>query len=260
MKAPAIARKQKEFIGIMVAKHLVWTQGTLFAKSPCDMETNPIISPRSGARETSAGSPGRFPIPALAAALLVLVCVLACVGNSVRSTDTVRKEGHSLDRLSPVWEGKLKEGPGCSFATSPTTDRLRIQAIVLDVADRHGVDGALILAMVMAESGYDPLAVSEQGARGLMQLMPATAEALGVNDSFDPEENLDGGVRYFKALLDRFRGDITLALAAYNAGAWHVVRHSGVPPFKETRRYIQAVLDHYRVYKSQLTRGAPGLV
>ncbi len=117
--------------------------------------------------------------------------------------------------------------------------------IVLKAADRHEVDPALVQAIIMAESGYNPKAISKRGAKGLMQLMPETAKALGVKDIFDPEHNINGGVRYFKRLVDKFDGNVTLALAAYNAGTRQVKKYQGVPPFKATRFYIKKVFRYY---------------
>src|SRR5262249_57921463 len=93
-----------------------------------------------------------------------------------------------------------------------------------------------------AESEFNPRAVSRKGARGLMQLMPATASSLSVRDSFDPYENIDGGVRHLRRLLDRFHGNIPLAVAAYNAGEQTVINYHGVPPYRETRRYVSKIL------------------
>ena len=124
-------------------------------------------------------------------------------------------------------------------------------SIIQRAAERHQVDEALVKAIIMAESGYNPKAISKMGARGLMQLMPKTAKALGVEDSFNPEDNVDAGVAYFKRLLTRFDGDITLALAAYNAGSRKVLKYQGVPPFKETECYIKKVFRYYQVYREQ---------
>jgi soluble lytic murein transglycosylase-like protein len=119
------------------------------------------------------------------------------------------------------------------------------RGLVERVARRYGLDPALVDAVVRAESGYDPQATSPAGAMGLMQLMPATARALGVVDPYDPVQNVEGGVRYLRGLLDRF-GDVTLALAAYNAGPGAVTRYGGVPPYRETRAYVERVLSTWQ--------------
>jgi len=123
--------------------------------------------------------------------------------------------------------------------------------IIVQVAGRYEVDPHLIRAIIFAESGYNPKAKSKRGARGLMQLMPTTARALGVKNVFDPEENIDGGVRYFRSLLDRFEGDVKLALAAYNAGSRHVRNYEGIPPFKATQHYIKKVLKFHQKFKAE---------
>jgi soluble lytic murein transglycosylase-like protein len=132
-------------------------------------------------------------------------------------------------------------------ATAPASlGRSGLRDLASRVAQRHGVEPALVLAVIAVESAFHPTAVSPKGARGLMQLMPRTAEELGVRDAFDPEQNLDGGVRHLRGLLGRYQGDLTRTLAAYNAGAASVERHGGVPPFRETRDYVAAVMRRYR--------------
>ena len=126
----------------------------------------------------------------------------------------------------------------------------KFQIMIDQAAVRHMVDPDLIRAVIMAESGYNPKAVSNRGARGLMQLMPRTAKAMGVEYSFNPEHNIDGGVRYLKKLLKRYDGNVELALAAYNAGIRRVNEHQGVPPYKATRMYIQKVKEYYLFYKT----------
>lgn len=121
-----------------------------------------------------------------------------------------------------------------------------LRELAVAVARRHGLEPALVLAVVGVESAFRPEAVSPKGAQGLMQLMPGTAAALGVEDSFDPAQNLDGGVRHLGSLLTLYGGDLVRALAAYNAGAGAVARHGGVPPYRETRAYVKRVLDRYR--------------
>ncbi len=123
--------------------------------------------------------------------------------------------------------------------------------IIIKAAKRHDVDPALIKAIIMAESGYDAQAVSSQGAAGLMQLMPKTAESLGVEDAFNPVHNVNGGVKYLKQLLEEFDHDIVKALAAYNAGSSIVRRHQGVPPIKATQHYVKKVFAYYQYFKNQ---------
>lgn len=125
--------------------------------------------------------------------------------------------------------------------------------IILQEASRHEIDPALVKAIIMCESGYNPNAISKKGAKGLMQLMPSTAEALGVEDAFNPEQNISGGVRYFKQLVNRFDGDVKLALAAYNAGSQKVRHYQGIPPYKATHYYIEKVFKYYELYKDQMT-------
>jgi len=121
-----------------------------------------------------------------------------------------------------------------------------LRGLARDAALRHGLDPGLVLAVVQVESGFVPEALSPKGARGLMQLMPGTASALGVSDPFDPAQNLDGGARHLGALIARYGGDVTKALAAYNAGEGAVARHGGVPPYRETRDYVKHVLRRYK--------------
>jgi|MudIll2142460700_1097286.scaffolds.fasta_scaffold309579_1 soluble lytic murein transglycosylase-like protein len=122
--------------------------------------------------------------------------------------------------------------------------------VIRETSKRYDVDYALVKAVIKAESNFDPQAISRAGAKGLMQLMPGTAKALGVNDSFHPEDNIDGGVRYLRYLLDSFNGNLQLALAAYNAGEEAVSRYSGIPPYQETRTYVQRVLRYFQNYTS----------
>lgn len=121
--------------------------------------------------------------------------------------------------------------------------------IIHKAAERYEVDPALVKAIIMAESSYNPRAVSKKGARGLMQLMPRTAKALGVEDSFDPADNINAGVRYFKQLLDQFNGNVKLAVAAYNAGSRKVKKYHGIPPFKNTRYYVAKVIEYHQTYQ-----------
>lgn len=113
---------------------------------------------------------------------------------------------------------------------------------IQEISQRFGVSPTLVRAIVRAESGFDPGAVSAKGAGGLMQLMPRTASALGVVDRFDPRENITGGVRHLRYLLDRYQGKVAMALAAYNAGEGPVDAHRGIPPYPETQQYVRRVM------------------
>ena len=115
------------------------------------------------------------------------------------------------------------------------------EPLVQEAAAYHGVDPDLVRAVVRTESAFDSAAVSTAGAQGLMQLMPALSDELGVQDPFDPRENIFAGVRYLRALLDQHDGDETLALASYNAGPGTVMRYNGVPPYPETEQYIRNI-------------------
>src|ERR1700687_901070 len=119
------------------------------------------------------------------------------------------------------------------------------EKLVREAADRHRVDPALIRAVIQTESNWNPAAYSNKGAGGLMQLIPTTARRFGVNDVFNPQQNIDGGVHYLKTLLDRYNGNLDMALAAYNAGEGAVDRAHGIPAFRETRNYVQKVQDAY---------------
>ena len=131
---------------------------------------------------------------------------------------------------------------------TPSHRNVPFGSLIVEAAGRYKVDPALIQAIIMAESGYNPKARSKRGAGGLMQLMPSTAKSLGVKDIYNPGDNIDAGVRYLKKMLDQFEGDVMLALAAYNAGSRYVKKYRGIPPFKATIHYIKKVLKYKKKY------------
>ncbi len=131
------------------------------------------------------------------------------------------------------------------LAAAELANRQKIEVMIREVSARYNVDPALIRAVIETESNWNSKAISRKGALGLMQLVPGTARQLGVNNAFDPKQNLDGGVRYLHTLLERYNGDLDKALAAYNAGPGAVDRARGVPRYRETRDYVQKVTDSY---------------
>jgi hypothetical protein len=126
-----------------------------------------------------------------------------------------------------------------------TVTREEMHEHARDAAERHQIDPALVRAIITAESAWNPNAISRKGAQGLMQLMPATANDLGVKDPFDPKQNIEGGVKHLRGLLEKYDGDLDRTLAAYNAGGGTVDRVGGVPNYRETRNYVQKIQDAY---------------
>ena len=128
---------------------------------------------------------------------------------------------------------------------APSASRTQLLTMIEKISDKHGVDDKLVKALIRQESGFNPNAKSKAGAMGLMQLMPQTAKHLGVTDPYNPVQNVEGGVKYLKSMLNKYNGNIILALAAYNAGPGAVDKFSGVPPYKETQNYVKNILANY---------------
>ncbi len=136
---------------------------------------------------------------------------------------------------------------GRSWVSSPLHE---FQSTIKRISARYRVDPTLVTAVISTESNFNELAISRSGAMGLMQLMPDTATHLGVQDPFDPKDNIEGGVKYLRYLIERFKGNLELAIAAYNCGPSTIDKFGGVPPYGETRRYIKKVFDRYHGKKS----------
>jgi len=196
---------------------------------------------------------------------ILLGLLLTALGASARaeiallsSGLTLKLDGHRVEDgvvvLALKGGGEMGVPPAAvrGFVSDEVLDEVAAPAggdlrdLAAAVARRHGLDPDLVMAVVSVESGFRPQAVSPKGAQGLMQLMPKTASSLGVTDAFDPAQNLDGGTRHLGQLLTLYGGDLTRALAAYNAGEGAVHRHGGVPPYRETRAYVKRVLERYR--------------
>lgn len=142
-----------------------------------------------------------------------------------------------------------------STAGGSSAGALQWDAAITAAAARNGVDPALARAVVQHESGFDPSATSPVGAMGLMQLMPSTARGLGVTSPYDPLQSLDGGTRLLRQLLDRYHGDVSLALAAYNAGSGAVDQYGGIPPYPETQNYVRSILASLSPSSTDPTQG-----
>lgn len=170
-------------------------------------------------------------------------------GYAVEQARTAAQEVSNV-----VYEAPLATKPAAaSLKNSPDTRTLisgrninqeQLDSVIEAAATKHGVDPNLVRAIIKQESGFNPRARSRKGAIGLMQLMPSTARDLNVNP-YDPAQNVEGGVRHFKGLLDNFNGDIKLSLAAYNAGQGAVERNGGIPPYRETRDYVRRITAEY---------------
>ncbi len=165
-------------------------------------------------------------------------------GNLITSGATLDKiqaasEVSKVQKTSPI-----AEKPSISN-TSGNYTKEQILGLVEKISNKYGVDEKLVQAVIKQESGYNPKAKSHAGALGLMQLMPTTAKSLGVKDPLNPAQNIEGGVKYLKSMLEEFNGNTILALAAYNAGPNAVKKYGTVPPYKETQNYVKSILKNY---------------
>ncbi len=158
------------------------------------------------------------------------------------------------DSLEIFIDDELENRPSSFADIDPETVYRNLDTyddLILEAAASHDVSPALLKAMMLVESGFNSRAVSPRGAQGLLQLMPATARSLGVDDSFDPEQNIGGGARYLRKQIDRFGGNVDLAVAAYNAGPGNVNKYGGIPPFEETQFYVAHVTKLYDYFATE---------
>ena len=202
---------------------------------------------------------------AIASLILLSACVPARADYVVlRSGARLNVTGYEIlgDRYRLHVQGGVAEVPVQDIvaiepeeiftpSTEPLTEKTPFQKLIREAASRYNLDPNLIHSVIAIESNFDPKAVSRKNARGLMQLMPRTAELMGVKDSFDPGQNIDGGSHYLSDMLKKYGNDVTLALAAYNAGPDSVDRYGRrVPPYLETMKYVQRIAKTYAKLKA----------
>ena len=221
-------------------------------------------SPPAPASSTAAPAPTAAPPPRPPGPRLVRGQVYAYVDrNGVRNYTSTRPTGIAAGAVRTIHYSYMETcyacaaRPGVDFA-SVRLNTTAYQDEIRAAARAHGVEEAVVRAIIHAESAFNPLALSRVGAQGLMQLMPATARRFGVGDPFNAGQNIQGGVQYLAWLLRRYGGNLTLAAAGYNAGEGAVDKYNGVPPYDETRRYVQRVAVLAERYRGVLGSGAAG--
>lgn len=200
-------------------------------------------------RKRTGNPPGVFPL--IVTGMAILVMMTAMSATCLAETEIyffIDQNGHyhysnvpTTDRYVPSKLNFIKD-PGTSSAGAISS---QYDAIIREAATTHGLDFSLVKAVIKAESNFNPNAVSHAGAQGLMQIMPANFESFELADPFDPKQNIKAGTRYLKYLINRYDHDLHLALAAYNAGPGIVDHYRDIPPFRETRGYVQRVLAYY---------------
>lgn len=200
-----------------------------------DSENNRATSSLVGGTLLRAAAAAGAPLP-------------VCAATVYPPPFTVMQNRNGEAASRPAHQDNGRTDPSVTSPSSSAAGPVYWEELFREAAARYNLDPALLKAVARAESSFDPQAVSPAGAAGLMQLMPATARALGVTDVFDPRQNIMAGARYLRQLLDRFAGHLELALAAYNAGPGAVLQHGGIPPYRETRQYISRVLRFRQLF------------
>ena len=189
---------------------------------------------------------------------LLFFCIFILLITNVSSAGIYRYEDENgvihftncpRDPKFILYLRESKDDVGEEISSISTKDSGNYDSLISEFSKKYQVDFALIKAIIRTESGFNPRAVSRKGAKGLMQLMPATAQRMNVSNIFNPRDNIEGGVRYFKYLLSLFNNDLRLSLAAYNAGENLVSELRTIPPYRETVDYVRKVLNHYQSYR-----------
>jgi soluble lytic murein transglycosylase-like protein len=185
--------------------------------------------------------------------------ILTAARQSKRLKLTARTSPAAVASAQPTAAPRPPAAPALAMAAGTalegfSTGDARVDGFIVNSSNRHGVDPLLIYSIMHRESSFKKFALSNKGARGLMQLMPATAARLGVRDIFDPQQNIDGGVKYMRFLLNLFDGDVRLALAGYNAGEGAVLKYGrSVPPYRETQEYVRRISERYALMRDPST-------
>lgn len=193
----------------------------------------------------SAGAPGMVYVATLRNGFSMRFDHRSVSGETSRLYTTASESSYVDVPTEEITDLSQEQLPRPPASAAPQLSAVDMKSVVAAASDKHLLDADLIDSVIRAESGFNPKAVSPKGARGLMQLMPDTAAKLGVQNSFDAQDNVDGGTRYLRELLALYHGDLAKALAAYNAGPHRVEQYQGVPPYRETRAYVSSIIRDY---------------
>jgi hypothetical protein len=212
------------------------------------IKTQEGIMGRHGKRRDRSFGPYSPPLGIILLSVILLSLNVAspCYAGIYRYIDENGDYHFTNCPRDPKYQLYIREkGDSVSIRVNPR----KYDPLIQEFSGKYGVDSALVKAIMRAESGFNSYAVSRKGAKGLMQLMPQTAEQWSVIDIFDPRQNIEGGVKHLKHLLETFENNLDLSIAAYNAGKEAVIRNYSIPPFNETQNYVRKVLKYYESYK-----------
>ncbi|PIE70810.1 MAG: lytic transglycosylase [Deltaproteobacteria bacterium] len=197
-------------------------------------------------RHTPSQRSQQLSLPGLIILLIILLFAERSIADIYKYVDENGVLHFSTSQDTAKHQLYIREKPNVKKRNKATN---KYDKVIWEASKKYGVSFPLIKAIIRTESNFNPWAISEKGAKGLMQIMPQNFDRLNISDPFNPRQNIMGGTKYFKQMLNRFHGRLPLALAAYNAGPSVVSRYQGIPPYPETRRYVKKVMAHYNRYK-----------